>query len=350
MPGWRCASGWIEMGIEPRNIALDRAKGVCAVLVVLIHAPPLMHSRLPALGWAGWAVFELCQVAVPFFFLTSGWMMGIKWAAGRTGWNELARSTSRLARLYVPWFSLFLLLDVAEGFPQVPWVVLRRFVGFSVSHTETSAYHLWFLPSLILAQTVCWILLRSTRSAVPSLVCGAVLFSAMYALEIAGRPLPFRMVANEGLNLSLPCLSLGIWLGANRFHFIPRGKLVLGSFAILFLEGALLTRCFPGREPVHTFQFSRLVVPAIGLLWLIAHPNASSGRALDWILDVLGRHSTAIYVAHLAFLTLIPFDRLIPNGFIRENFIRWPVGVLGSIALSALLKKCPWEPVRRLVA
>ena len=66
-----------------RNAAFDRFRGIGAICVVLIHAPPLYHSRLAPLQVAGWAMLVVCQTAVPFFFLLSGWMAGDKWARGR---------------------------------------------------------------------------------------------------------------------------------------------------------------------------------------------------------------------------------------------------------------------------
>ena len=342
-------------GIPPspasgRNPAFDRLRGIGAVMVVFIHAPPLLHSNVPVLQDAGWLIRELCQLAVPYFFLLSGWMMGRKWVSGRTGWDELGRSLGRLASLYLPWFLLFLAFDAIFGLPHSPLLVLRRFAGFSVTGPKTTGYHLWFLPSLALAQVLVWAGRKSTGSSIPALVVGAALFACFYVREILGLDAPFGMVATEGLNLSLVLVALGSWLGSRPSILTPGPWMVVVSVALLLAEGIVLQRLAPGKEPVHTFQVLRIVSGAILLLWAARSPGGMGMGMIGRFLDFLGRYSTAIYVSHLAFLVLIPFDRWVPNGFVRDNLVRWPVALVGACALSFLLGRSRWPAIRRLVA
>jgi len=335
-----------------RNGAFDRFRGIGAIFVVFIHAPPLYRSRLEPLQAAGWALLVLCQLAVPFFFLLSGWMMGDKWARGRRSWTELSSSTLRLLRLYVPWFVLFLGFDILDRLPHGWPEVLRRFAGFSDSRLDTRGYHLWFLPGLILAQIACWSVLRRWNSILPVLAVGGVLFGALGWMDLHGGELPWGLISYEGIDLSLVSVALGIWLGTRWSVSAPRipGVLLLGSVPLLFVE-AFLQNLYGGRHLyIPPFLVTRLVVPALLLVWLATRPSFPGRGWIGRGLDFLGRHSTAIYLVHLAFLTEIPFDKWITNGFIRENIVRWAVAIAGSIAVSILLKKCPWEPVRRLVA
>jgi surface polysaccharide O-acyltransferase-like enzyme len=335
-----------------RNGAFDRFRGIGAVCVVLIHAPPLYNSNLAPLRTVGWAMLVVCQTAVPYFFLLSGWMMGDKWARGRRTWSELRTTASRLLSLYVPWFAFFLGLDVIAGRPHGWIAVTRRFAGFSDARLETRGYHLWFLPSLILAQILCWSVLRHRKSILPALAAGAALYGFCAWMDVRGRELPWGLNLSEGIDLSLLCVALGIGLG-QRATKMPRNLptgILLASIPLLFLEAFALDRISGRNLSIPSFQFDRVAFPSLLLVWLASRPaflgNGRIGRGLDF----LGSHSTCIYLAHLAFLTQLPFKDWIHNGFVRENFVRWPVAVAGSIAVSLLLKKCPWGPVRRLAA
>jgi|GEM_PF-2203821 len=335
-----------------RNGAFDRFRGIGAICVVLIHAPPFYHSNLAPLRTAGWAMLVVCQTAVPFFFLLSGWMMGDKWARGRRGWEELEKTAFRLFALYAPWFAFFLGLDAIAGLPHGWIAVARRFAGFSDSHLETRGYHLWFLPSLILAQILCWSVLRKRDSILPALAAGAVLYGFCAWLDIRGMDLPWGLNPSEGIDLSLLCVAIGIGLGQSsvkRPLDLPTG-ILLASIPLLFAEAFALDRISGRNLSIPSFQFDRVAFPSLLLAWLAPRPAFLGGGWIGRCLDFLGRHSTGIYLAHLAFLTLLPFKEWVPNGFLRDNFIRWPVAVAGSIAISLLLKKCPWAPVRRLVA
>lgn len=333
-----------------RNRAFDRAKGVGAVLVVLIHAPPLIHSTAPALHLAGWALRQACQTAVPLFFLLSGWMLGTKWAGGRTGWSEPLRSTRRLLLLYVPWFCVYLGVDAATGRPRAAWEVARRFAGFSVAGLDVSGYHLWFIPSLILAQLALWALLRATRSTAASLAAASIGFAILYALEMSAVRPPWGLDPTEGLSLSLPCVALGAHLAAR----LPGGRripaaLFAALFAALLAEGAVQLAILPGSGPVHVFQVFRVLLPALLAVHMAAAPESGGEGRTGSVLDALASRSTAIYVGHMLFVLLVPWERLVHSGFLRENFVRWTGAVAGAVLLAEALRRSPWRPIRAMV-
>lgn len=330
--------------------SMDRLKGISAVLVVLIHTKPFFHSNIEGFRWLGWAILQACQVAVPYFFVSSGWAMGVRWRKGRDSFRELAKGIPRLLGLYLPWFACYLALDAWLGHPTGIAGVLRRLVGFSDGRLDICGYHLWFLPSLVLAQLLVATSFRWTRSVVPALVAGFLLYMTLAGFECTGRVLPFGLVPTEGLNLSLLCVAGGASLGAHggegRIHGVP---FVLAAIALLPLESLFLDSVQGSRLQIHTFTAGRIVLALLALRTCIARPDLLGRGTRGRFLDLLGRRSAAIYVAHLLVLRLVPLD-LVPSKFVRDNLVGWVAAVLGSILLAAALERAPWAWARRLAS
>lgn len=330
--------------------SMDRLKGISAVLVVLIHTTPFYHSSVEALRWLGWAILQACQIAVPYFLVASGWAMGSRWRRGTRGFRELAKGIPRLLGLYLPWFACYLAIDAWLGYPTGLVGVLRRLLAFSDGRLAVSGYHLWFLPSLILAQLLVAASFRWTHSVVPALAAGLTLYATLYALECLGLPLPFGLVPTEGLDVSLLCVAAGAWAGASgRDRLVHGAPFVVAAIAFLPLESLLLDLVQGSRLQIHTFTVGRIALAVVALRACIAHPNLFGSGAAGRFLDALGRRSVAIYVAHLLVLRALPLD-LLSSRFVRDNLVGWPLAVLGSMLLGVALERAPWTWVRRLAS
>lgn len=132
--------------------ALDRFRLAAAFLVAAIHTSPLAtYSPLADF----WLTRVLARVAVPFFFMMTGWSLGEKgWREGRSRWR-------RIALLYAAAVLLYLPLNLYNGgFGPGEWA--RRLL------VEGSFYHLWYFPALLLGIPVAWGLSRlGMRLALP---------------------------------------------------------------------------------------------------------------------------------------------------------------------------------------
>lgn len=323
-----------------RNAAFDRFRGIGALCVVLLHAPPLYHSGVEPLRALGWLLRAACQCAVPFFFLLSGWMLATRWASGRTSPRDLLEGLGRLAKLYVPWFALYLALDLAAGLPS-GWIeVARRFAGFSEAALDTRGYHLWFLPSLMMAQVATWASLRWTGSVLPALAVGAALYAGAGILEILGLPFPLGLAPHEGLNISLVCVAAGAALVRSRLPSAGTwGMAAWIALPVLWLETFALGAFAGDPWAIAAFPILRILLPALLVLALHRSPDLLGRGLAGRFLDLAARNATLIYVAHLAILVLVPFDALVPNGFLRDNLVRWSVAFLLPILLGEILRR-----------
>lgn len=334
-----------------RERNLDLLRGLAAVAVVLLHAPPLYHSGQPLLRGLGWGLREVCQVAVPLFFLVSGYLAGRRSPDSPGG----ARTLSRIAWLYLPWFAFYLAIDFFQAGRDVrPEVVLRRFLGLGIDGASTSGYHLWYLPAMVWGFLGLRLSCKLSGSALPALLVGMATYAAVGWATFPDATLPFGLAPHEGVSLSLLFLAAGHLYGrhvASGKRPVRPGIAVLAlSVLWLLAEGAFMA--WKGRVPflVPPFQSGRILLPLVLLMWATSSEDWSVPGMLGVVLDKLAVASTGIYVLHLAVLELVPFDALVPNGFVRDNLVRWTVAV--AFSTSATLLALRWGPrsIRRLFA
>jgi len=82
------------------NAAIDIMKFICAILIVSIHTSPLLEiNRLWSLG----ITIYIARIAVPFFFVTSGYFFAKKIMTTNGSSRVFPDYLLKLFKLYVGW-------------------------------------------------------------------------------------------------------------------------------------------------------------------------------------------------------------------------------------------------------
>lgn len=129
--------------MKDRNRSIDLFRYICAILVVIIHTNPVADIYRP-LGAA------ICQVptrvAVPFFFLVSGYYyIKALWNGKKVFFSYIIR----ILKTYTLWSIVYFIINFAAWGSQTPIDFISKcFVSFFV---DGSYYHFWFFPALIVA-------------------------------------------------------------------------------------------------------------------------------------------------------------------------------------------------------
>ena len=143
--GVRCAS-------ERVYGSLDIVKFLMALAVICIHTAPFLGTPLAT------GMRNVADIAVPFFFMASGFLCFNKCNCGDIRMNHASASASRvkktirgLAVLYVIWSALYLpltiygiQLDLVEGFSPVREILLLAF-NYSLVGNQYLSWQLWYL-------------------------------------------------------------------------------------------------------------------------------------------------------------------------------------------------------------
>lgn len=130
---------------------IDVFRLVCAVLVIAVHTSPL-------LSFSGtgdfWLTRVAARVAVPFFFMTSGFFL-LSGDAYHT--DRLTAFIKKTAGIYGAAILLYLPVNVYSGYFGIDSLVWNVIGDIAFDGTF---YHLWYLPASIAGAVIAWHLVR----------------------------------------------------------------------------------------------------------------------------------------------------------------------------------------------
>ena len=321
--------------------AIDIAKYISALLVVCIHTFPLLDVSEPANTFLIQAV---CRIAVPFFFAVSSIMFFSKKKAKR-GPNDpenlfqLKHYLRRLGILYLVWSAVYLpytfLLWRSSGYA---WTFVVRWI-FDFFFNG-SYYHLWFLPSLILATVIVYQLYTRIKLVWGMLVC-LLLYTAGMLMNVYGDLLaciPFiRLLyqlymsvfttARNGIFFAPIFLYVGIYLKSSLKTFSSK-KYLTGTvvfYIALLLEEGLALLCGMIHDLTSMYlMLVPLVYFLVGLLLQVQSAPSRMGKFLR-------QSSLLIYVSHILFA--VPLLALYPN----HHLLVYLLTVIGSQLFSLFI-------------
>ena len=315
-----------RIGGKTRDIpAVDVARFVCALLVVAIHVRPL--STYTELG--NFLLDKgLCRIAVPFFFLVSGYF----WARKPLTLRSLGAFLWRIALLYALWTAIYYPIVTESQDMNHYW---RRCL------LSGSYYHLWYYPAMFVAAVLtfaAWKCFagdgsgkagksgRGGESASRGKAGGAVVIVAFlfyfigcmgesyYGLfaqnarivELAEAYFALFWSTRSGLFFGFFFFALGVFLQKSRWRMgRPAAAVALAvSLGLMFLEIMTLRRLGVAKD--YNLYFALIPATLFLFLFLMGRPEEmdDSGRngcaAGSWRLWLfLRRSSVLIYGIHL---------------------------------------------------
>ena len=144
------------MNARKQYNSLDIAKFIAAILIIIIHANPFStYSNVAAYAFRN----IIATVAVPFFFVTSGFLFAVKLNSlpNEEKASYFKKYFLRLLTMYLLWsavYFIFVLADwIKNGFTYTDLLIYVRDFFFEGSYST-----IWFLPALMTAVTIVYIL------------------------------------------------------------------------------------------------------------------------------------------------------------------------------------------------
>lgn len=301
---------------------IDVARVIAAFLVVCVHTDPLMTYSTTGNYFL---VSVLARLAVPFFFVVSGFFFGKKLHVDKPFGSDLQMLFSILKRLltiYIAWMLIYLPLQflawVRSG---ESWTYWLSFLQKSIF--EGSYYTLWYLTALIFATAFSYTLFKLLKPETVLLVTLCLfivgtllqsyydvwqvkdLFASYYAIFLTTR---------NGLFFGSFFVSLGIFISKRKSTLSQRWNIGLFFISLLLLS-------FEAFQLQH-LDFTKgsgmwlMLVPATYFLFkVLQNLHLRDGKFLRY----LRPFSLLVYVSHGLFL--IVFNRVFQINSVVYFFI-----------------------------
>ncbi len=283
-----------------RKRNLDIIKLICAFFVVFIH--------MPFPGIAGTVVMAIGRVAVPAFFMITGFFYQTVKENGREKQQLLKVLSLTLVSnlLYFIWGILlsFLTSSPAEYIKQT--VNDRAIFNFLIWNESPFGVHLWYLGSLLFALVILFFLGKNKKLfslsywLIPILLIGD-LVQGKYSLLLWGREFDLLLVRNF-LFVGLPYILLGAFLAEHMVHLetvFGKRKWLLVLLAVLFTVTSLLERWLLsnlGMNAAREHYLSTTFLACTVVILAVVAPDVKENN----ILAKLGKAtSTGVYIFHM---------------------------------------------------
>lgn len=292
-----------------RNYAIDFIKFFAILAVVVIHTVPKDHL-------IGLFILDnLSRFAVPFFFVTSGYLFGKKVMDHKNPSEYFKKYVIRIAKLYVCWLVFYTIYDVliiCQNGSEVQQELTKYFDEFTLLNIlyygkGTSGYQLWFLTALIWSMIILYGFFRLkkvTTLLIISLVLNLIgLFGQSYSIffEI---PISTRDALFIGLFYTTLGFFFAYYIEGKYQEALQRSNKTYLSLFVFFsilqvIEGYMVDKVLSG-------SYGEYFISTIFLttsLFLYVLTNQQLGKG--WFLTKIGGNALGIYIIHVFFIDII---------------------------------------------
>lgn len=320
---------------------IDYFRMIAAFLVIANHTSPLTDIG----GTADFILTRIiARVAVPFFFMASGFFLYSKMQDGKQNFNKLQAFIKKSAVLYSIAILFYLPLNVYTGKVK-EWTYLPNLLKALIF--DGTFYHLWYLPAAIMGASIVFLLLKKLKSEQAFIISLFLYIIGLFGDSYYGisESIPFLKAVYQGLFLFSDYTRNGLFLApvffmmgaliSARTKIMPLKTCLAGlgaSITLLLIEGLLLRSFNLQRHdcmyfmllPCMYFLFQSL------LLW--------RGESHKYLRSL----SMLIYLIHPAIIVVIRgFSKVTGSQslLINNSIIHFMAVAIGSLTVTAILVK-----------
>ena len=313
---WRPVRPWHGTKAGPpsgktRNATIDLFRVIAIFGVIIVHTDPVTRKVFTSAPehLANLMITGAGRLAVPFFFVVSGYFFGCKLREGASPLPLFARYAKRLLRIWALWSLIYLLIPLRLGqWQHLGWwpAVVGQFRHMA-THPLLIVFvggkgHLWFLMALVMALAMVAICER-LRARWLFYVLGAALYvcgllTGLYANTAAGLSMPFD--PRNGPFMSALLVACGYWIAGRDGRIDPAMAFTVTAIGLLGFEAELhwvpmFSSAWP---PIIDYGLFTPVFGIGALLLGLALPGLG-GR---WWPRVGAEYVLGIYVCHELFV------------------------------------------------
>lgn len=289
------------------NNSIDLFKFIFAFVVIAIHTAPLIMCQNPIILNS---YFFLTELAVPFFFMASGYLLALKMDypyQSNVDVYRIKKTLMRVLKLYLIWtliYSPMALYNYMTSADSVKRCVYMFFKGFFFLGEQYNSWHLWYLLSMLYALLVIFVLLKKKLMSMKGILIISVVlcFASLFMDSFMG--IDFDLLSSGQVKVrnfidntivygrffrGMIYIPVGMFIAHKRLPSIFNWVMfVVGCFFQLFVANTIVIRGL------------LIVLAAIGLFGIIERIKLKDSKVYKY----LRQSSTVIYFVHMYMWTL----------------------------------------------
>lgn len=334
--------------------AIDVAKFIASLCVIAIHFKPFDGAANTFFRYPNFGIVNyMARLAVPFFFVCSGFFLFQKTSMEHFSWTPIKKYVIRIFALYALWSAIHLpfSLNTEKGYLYAILLYLRDFIFVG------SFIHLWYLNALIFSAILVALLLSRKISFKFIFAFSFFLyFIGLFAQSWFGLILPLRSICplfwkflliaekvivttRNGLFEGFIFVSMGAYFAHSQKN-IKKSQSMCGfliSMLFLFLESFGLEYF----GITYAYDMYLFLVPStfflFSLLIQIHLPNHPVFKELRLL-------SSLIYFIHYGIGGIVSYFLYFQNNPVLTSFLRFILIVMISILFSYIILQFSRKP------
>lgn len=320
---------------------------VCALLVVAIHIGPIASFSFFANYWIK---NYLARIAVPFYFISSGYFLFRKTDYHRFDFSIPFAYIKKILYLYLIWTAIYLPLTVKFDILKDPEGIFHGILLWIRNCIFTGSYlHLWYLNAAIIAVLIVSVLLSKNISYHSIMAFSVVMYmigllpqtyfvfcallkntpSLWAALKFIEK---FMVTSRNGLFFGFLFVGMGMMF-AYKPIYIPIKKAFFNFcfFMILFLFEAIMVRHMGWAREHDMYLF--LVPVSYYMFYLTTHIDLKPRK----IYATLKHMGVLIFYLHLFVKPFVEYGLTVLHRITNVNFNHSLVFYTGTVCVTAVL-------------
>ena len=341
------------LNTKKEYIAVDFAKFVAALFVVAIHIPPFKDVA-PGFSYEFQQVF--CRMAVPFFFLCTGFFVGEKVQS----WGKIKSYLLHIIKMYTIW-TLFYFYPMLERFWMPERAVSQNVLELLQRFFLIGSYiQLWYLQATIVAVVLLFLCTAVCRMRERTVVVFALVIYLVgvlgnsYRHAFDGMPAVVTLIrqyqslffmTRNGVFFGFPFVTAGYLIFMHRDKIRQRAYAGMAVVFLtgMFLEERLVNGIFGGAS--HDMY---LLTPAVAIslfLAIVFIPMPQSCRQTGKLLRSI---STYIFLLHILINFYLKKLLLLVNLKMDYSLTHYTVITVLSIAAGALIYHIKGKNIKKV--
>lgn len=285
-----------------RNYAIDKMKFLCMIAVVCIHTNPFGNKDI------GLMINILCRVAVPLFFISSGYLLNSKFS-----YEYVHKYFIKIFKLFLSWIIFYILLDltlksisnIVNG-NHIFYEYKEYFSNFKILDIYYASgiikKHLWYLSSILCVIPILYITIKYKMVKI-SLFISLIL--NIIGIFIYNQGSINIVTTRDTIFFAYFYCMIGIYISHNQDKIEAKVKnyryifFTIGIF--MFYIISLIERVTYDKYFMRTGDYYISTIPLAIFIFLVCIKSKNTN---DTIISRIGRRSLGVYLTHVAFIDL----------------------------------------------